>query len=303
MDEDHAAPRPAAVRPGAVVVGVDGSDTAHRAVRWGAAEAGRRHLPLRLVTAFGWTAEYPAGHPRPGERYREVLLDRTRRMLVRAAEAAERQVPGIVVEQELVVGPPIAVLASEARDARLVVIGDRGLGGVTGLLVGSVAVALAAHAACPVAVVRGDVTEPDAALPVVVGVDGSPTSEAALAYAYDAAATRGVPLVAVHTWWDVMIDPAMAPLLDWEAIEVDERVLLAERLAGWAEKYPDVTVQRIVARDRPARALLEQAAHAQLVVVGSRGRGGVAGLVLGSVGHALLHRAPCPVIVVRPETT
>jgi nucleotide-binding universal stress UspA family protein len=137
---------------------------------------------------------------------------------------------------------------------------------------------------------------------VVVGVDGSPTSEAALAFAFEAAATRGVSLVAVHTWWDLFVDPTMAPLPDWDAIEVDEREVLAERLSGWGEKYPDVPVQRLVERDQPAHALVEQSLRAQLVVVGSRGRGNFAGLVLGSVSHAVLHRAHCPVAVVRADS-
>jgi nucleotide-binding universal stress UspA family protein len=108
--------------------------------------------------------------------------------------------------------------------------------------------------------------------------------------------------VAVHTWWDLIADPAMAPLLDWEAIEADAQHLLSKRLAPSAEKYPDVPVERLVTRDRPAHSLLEQAAHAQLVVVGSWGRGSFSGLVLGSVSHAVLHRARCPVAVVRPDT-
>jgi nucleotide-binding universal stress UspA family protein len=183
------------------------------------------------------------------------------------------------------------------------VIGDRGLGGVTGLLVGSVATALAAHAESPVVVVRANGIDelPDPSAPIVVGVDGSPVSEAALAFAYEAAAARGVPLVAVHTWWDVFVDPAVAPLLDWDAIASDERQVLAERLAGWSEKYPDVSVQPVILRDRPAHALVEQSRRAQLVVIGSRGRGGFTGLLLGLVSHAVLHRAPCPVAIIRPD--
>jgi nucleotide-binding universal stress UspA family protein len=112
---------------------------------------------------------------------------------------------------------------------------------------------------------------------------------------------REVPLIAVHAWTDSMLEAAVAPLLDWDAIEADEHRLLAEQLAGWSVKYPDVEVRRVVARDRPAHVLIEQATGtaAQLVIVGSHGRGGVAGLVLGSVSHAVLHRSPCPVAVVR----
>ncbi|MDT7652132.1 MAG: hypothetical protein QOI36_3538, partial [Pseudonocardiales bacterium] len=270
-----------------VVVGVDGSEPALQAVRWAAAEAARRRIPLRVVTAFAWTHDRALGHVRLGVSYREIMLDQARRNLAAGAALAEEESPELEVEQQLVVGYPIGVLSAEARRAQLVVIGDRGLGGVTGLLVGSVAVALAARAECPVVVVRGEEPAVDPSLPVVVGVDGSPNSEAALAFAYEAAATHGVPLVAVHTWWDLLVDPTMAPLLDWDAIETDEREVLAERLAGWGEKYPEVRVHRLVMRDRPAHALVQESSRAQLVVVGSRGRGVVSGLVLGSVSHAV----------------
>ncbi|HLU55966.1 MAG TPA: universal stress protein [Pseudonocardia sp.] len=287
-------------RPGSpIVVGVDGSESALGAVRWAAREARRRRVPLRAVTAFEWTHDHALGQPGLGTRYREIMLDAARDRLTSAVEVAEREQPGLEVQSQLVAGYPIPVLIEEARRALMVVIGDRGLGGVTGLLLGSVAVALGARAECPTVVVRGDEPEPTA--PVVVGVDGSPTSEAALAFAFEAASLRQAALVAVHTWWDLFVDPALAPILDWDAIEEDERQLLAERLAGWGEKYPDVPVQRVVTREHASRALVERSRKAQLVVVGSRGRGGVAGLLLGSVSHAVLHRAHCPVAVVRPQ--
>jgi len=285
-----------------VVVGVDGSESAQRAVRWAAQEAVRRGVPLRVVTAFEWMHDHAVGQVALGASYREIMLGIARDQLAEGVRIVEGEQPALEVQSQLVVGYPIPVLTDEARRAQLVVIGDRGLGGVTGLLVGSVAVALGAHAECPVVVVRGEAEQPDPALPVVVGVDGSPTSEAALAFAYAAAAARNVPLVAVHTWWDLLVDPALAPLLDWDAIENDERIVLAERLAGWGEKYPDVRVERLVTREHASHALVERSQRAQLLVVGSRGRGGVAGLVLGSVSHAVLHRAHCPVAVVRPET-
>lgn len=227
------------IRP-TVVVGVDGSASALRAVRWGAAEAGRRRALLRLVTAFGWEADRVV-HAALAERYRHILLSRARSQLDEAAELAEREAPDIEVDREVVVGHAMAVLGDEALRAQLVVIGDSGLGRIDGLVVGSVAVALAAHASSPVVVVRG--TEPArsaAALPVVVGVDEPSTSGAAVAFAFDAAAARQVPLVAVHTWWNLIADPAMAPLLDWDAIETDEHQVLSEQLAAAVEKYPDV---------------------------------------------------------------
>ncbi len=182
-----------------------------------------------------------------------------------------------------------------AAAAQLVVVGDRGRGGVGGLLLGSVAATLAAHGACPVVVVRG-IEPPEG--PVVVGIDGSPLSEPALAAAFEAAAARAVPLVAVYAWRDLLLDPGLASH-DWAVVEQQGRAELAERLAGWSGKYPDVPVRRVVVRDGPARALVEQSVTAQLLVVGSHGRGGVGALLLGSVSHAVLHRSHCPVMIVR----
>jgi nucleotide-binding universal stress UspA family protein len=286
-----------------VLVGVDGSDSARAAVRWGAREAERRGIPLRLVQACELPRGRHLGDPGLGVDFHQVLVRDAREELAGSAAAAAEAAPGVEVEQQVVVGYPIPVLESESRRAQVLVLGHRGLGGVGGLLLGSVAVALAAHGACPVVVVRGPDPAPaqPSARPVAVGVDGSPTSEAALAFAYEAAAARGVPLVAVHTWWEMVLNPTAASLVDWDAVESREREVLAERLAGWGEKYPDVRVHRLVARMRAARALVEQSERAQLVVVGSRGRGGLGGLLLGSVSHALLHHASCPVAVVAPE--
>jgi nucleotide-binding universal stress UspA family protein len=284
-----------------VVAGVDGSECGLQAVRWAAAEALRRQLPLRLVAAHAWPSGGLVGDPGLGVDYRAVLRDVVLGHLATAAADARQVAPELDIEQVEVTGYPVPVLLGESAHAEIVVLGDRGLGGFTGLLIGSVAVEVTVHASCPVIVVRG--SEPDRTgprpEPVVVGVDGSPTSEAATAFAFEAASLRRVPLVAVHVWRDVLVDATMAPLLDWDVIDSDEREVLAERLAGWTEKYPDVPVRRLVARDRPARALVEESGRAQLVVVGSRGRGGFHGLLLGSVSQALLHNAHCPVAVVR----
>ncbi|GEL20375.1 universal stress protein [Pseudonocardia asaccharolytica] len=281
-----------------VVVGVDGSEPALDAVRWAAREAAVRGAPLRLVGAFVWTGTPHIGDLGLGETYLEGLWDTARGHVETAAGVARSVAPGVTIEQDVRAGYAVPVLCEESERARLVVVGSRGLGGFTGLLVGSVAVGLAAHASSPVVVVRGALPEESSA-PVAVGVDGSPVSEAALAFAFEAASWRGVPLVAVHTWSDVLLDPTLVPLLDWDAIEADERQVLAERLAGWSGKYPDVQVRRVVVRDRPAKALVEWSGEAQLVVVGSRGRGGVAGALLGSVSQTLLRHAHCPVAVVR----
>jgi nucleotide-binding universal stress UspA family protein len=221
-------------------------------------------------------------------------LRAARAHLRHAALAATEEAPGVVVEQELRNGYPVPQLVEESRSARLVVVGDRGRGGVAGLLLGSVAVALAARGECPVAVVRGRTSSVDG--PVVVGVDGTPLSEAALAWAFEAADERAAELVAVHAWRDLILDQ---PTPADDGIEQRARADLAERLAGWCNKYPDVRVCRVVVPDAPARAIVEQSVAAQLVVVGSHGRGPVKSLLLGSVGNSVLHRADCPVVVVR----
>ena len=286
-----------------ILVGIDGSKSALEAVRWAATEAHRRRVGLHLVEAFGWTPTpySPEGavEPQLPEMLRQAGRDRVSAAAAVAAEIA----PQVAVTAEVLTGFPVPRLLTEATQAQLVVIGDRGLGGFTGLLAGSVAVAMAAHAACPVVVVRG--TESGQPVPtqgpVIVGIDGSPTSEAALAFAYEQADARRAPLVAVHAWRDLVLDPWMAPLIDWDLIEADEHRLLAERLSGWGAKYPDITVDRVVVKDRPAHALLERSAGAQLVVVGSHGRGGFTGMLMGSVSRTLVMHAACPVAVIRPN--
>jgi nucleotide-binding universal stress UspA family protein len=288
-----------------VTVGVDGSDDSLRAVRWAAAEARRRRAPLRLVTAFGWPPERPWGHPTLREEYREILHERTEVQLNSARAVAERTAQGIDVEAEVVVGSPYGVLGSEAGHAQLLVLGSRGRNRLEGLLAGSVTVALAGHASCPVVIVRGIERDPaeEAGLPVVVGVGGDPGSDAAVAFAFEAASARGVALLAVHVWQELAVDPVMEPFVDQEAIHAEERDVLDRRLAEllgeWSLKHPEVPVRRLVTRDRPGRCLVERSADAQLVVVGSRGRGELAAMVLGSVSNALVHRAHCPVAVVR----
>jgi len=287
-----------------VVVGVDGSGSAYRAVEWAAAEAARRGAELRLVRAFSWTtSERPIRDGGRVAQYRDQLLKIARGQVARAARIAADVRPEVETTTQVAVGAPIEVLGSEARRAQLLVLGDRGLGGLAGLLLGSVAVGLAAHAACPVVIVRGDrAGTGNEESPVVVGIDDSPISEAALAFAFEAAAARGVGLVVVHAWSPTAIDDALAPVMDWDAATAEEDALLAERLTGWEQKHPEVAVRRTVVRDGAVRALVAASREAQLVVVGSRGRGNATGLLLGSVSHGVLHASHCPVAIVRPGT-
>jgi len=273
-------------------------------VEWAAAEAVRRGAELRLVRAFSWTtSKRPVRDGGRVAQYRDELLKIARGQVARAARIAADVRPEVAATTQVAIGAPIEVLGSEARRAQLLVLGDRGLGGLTGLLLGSVAVGLAAHGACPVVIVRGERgAAGNEESPVVVGIDDSSISEAALAFAFDAAAARGVGLVVVHAWSPTAIDDALAPVMDWDAATAEEDALLAERLAGWEQKHPEVAVRRTVVRNGAVRSLVAASREAQLVVVGSRGRGNATGLLLGSVSHGVLHASHCPVAIVRPGT-
>ena len=287
-----------------VLVGVDGSKDALRAVRWAAPEAQRRRLPLRLVHAFAWVAEPDSEVLTGGEHYRDMMLERARGYLRSAAAVASEIQPGIVVQQQLIVGYAAEILLAEAHRAELIVLGDRGLNRIEGVLIGSNAAAMVAHAACPVVVVRGAELDDDEAWtrPVLLGVDDSPSSEAAIGFAFEAAAVRGVPLLAVHAYAEPVADPLFGKFMDWDVIARDEQQRLAAHLAGWSEKFPAVAIQQVSARERPVHQLLDLSKTAQLAVVGSRGRGRLTGLLLGSVSNALIHQAACPVAVIRPGT-
>ncbi|OLR94754.1 hypothetical protein BJP25_12085 [Actinokineospora bangkokensis] len=287
------------------MVGIDGSAAALDAVRWGADAAARRGLPLRLVHAC---APVPLRHSRSttdAADHVDLLVDRGTQFLREAVAFATHARPGLQTEVDLRVGHPVEVLLDAATGARVLVTATRGVGGIREAVLGSVSSAVAEHAGCPVVVVRGrDGADPAARVwPVVVGVDGTPASEAAVAVAFEEAAVRGVSLLAVHTWSDVAFSglwTALPLVIDWDAVEADEQRLLDERLAGWQEKHPDVTVIRQVCRARPAHRLVELSHEAGLVVVGSRGHHRYAGVGLGSTSRAVLHAAHCPVAVVRP---
>jgi len=284
---------------GAVVVGIDGSESAREATRWAAREAERRGVPLRLVAAAPWTSYRPIGVPALGQEYgRRVVEEQAGEHLAGATGIAVEAVPGLRVQQEVRGGEAPVVLREESEHAALVVLGSRGRGGFTALLLGSVAIAVAAHATSPVVVVRGTPTNG----PVLVGTtseDGQ--DDAALGFAFEEATLRGVHLVAVHAVTEAVLDPFLVPLVDWSALQSEEERRLRDRLAPWSGKFPGVAVDTVVVMDGAARELVSRSDAAGLVVVGSRGRGTVTGPLLGSVSQAVLHHAACPVAVVRPE--
>jgi nucleotide-binding universal stress UspA family protein len=286
-----------------VVVGVDGSACSLHAVDLAAREAALRASPLRVVYAFLWPYfGVPLGPSAVGPR-EGGLLQEAERIVDTAVTRARSAAPDTQVTGATITGDPVPVLIEQSRTAALVVVGDRGLGGFTGLLVGSVAVQLAAYAACPVLVARGRTTP---AGDVLVGVDGSPANDPAIGFAFEEAALRGCALTAVHAWTGpVSTGPGdMLPLVyDLPEVDDEEARVLAEALAGWHDKYPDVVVRRRLVRAPVRPTLIDATRHARLAVVGTRGRGGFTGLVLGSVSQALLHHADCPVAVVPHRTS
>ncbi|MER7012811.1 universal stress protein [Saccharopolyspora sp. NPDC000359] len=293
---------------GHVVVGVDGSAVARNAACWAAREAARRGVVLRIVYADPTTApllpELPGLHW-PKE-HRDQVREQVAHWLDVAAAAAREQAPEAVVTTAACSGSPERVLIAESDTAGLVVVGDRGFGGFTGLLAGAVAVKVAAHARCSVAVVpdTGDPLTFPVTGPVVAGVDDDRSAQPVLEHAFAAASGWGVPLHVVHTWEVVGIDLKwLRGRLPADAVEEDEARFVSEALAGWGERYPDVEVHRFIGRGAATAELLSRAREAQLVVVGARGRGGVAGAHLGSTSHKLLHHSPCPVLIVRTFTT
>ncbi len=286
-----------------VVVGVDGSTASLAAVDLAAREASLRRRPLRIVHAFIWPSLHVPLGPSPYGPPEGGLRHQAERILADATARARAVAPEVPVHGELITGAPAAVLRGCSHTAQLLVIGDRGLGGFTGLLVGSVAVQLAAHATCPVIVTRGS-AEP--AGPVLVGVDGSVANEPAIGFAFQEAALRGVPLTALHTWTHPVpggADDLLPLVYDADDVAAEEARVLAEALAGWHDQYPDVVVHRELVRGGARKALIGATGQAQLAVVGARGRGGFAGLLLGSVSQAILHHAACPVAVVRHQRT
>jgi nucleotide-binding universal stress UspA family protein len=282
-----------------VVVGVDGSAASDAAVRWAAAEAAMRALPMKLIhvvaPALGDSTMAPNGTVTQSQQ------DQARQIIEQSRHIADELAPKPPdVHAEVAYAHVVSTLIDASLHAHMIVVGSRGRDAILGHMLGSVSSALIRHAHCPVAVVH----DAEAAhqeirneAPVLVGIDGSPSSEAATALAFDEASWRGVALVALHAWSDVGVFPILG--MDWRDYRDEGEEVLAERLAGWQERYPDVRVHRRLVCDVPARWLVEESKNAQLVMLGSHGRGGYAGMHLGSVTSAVAQSAHIPVIVVR----
>ncbi|MGY4103099.1 universal stress protein [Nocardia sp. R16R-3T] len=283
-----------------ILVAVDGSANSYQAVAWAAAEAASRHRRLHILTSVGIQTGYGPGALLT-ESDTEWLRRDGERTLAEAAHLAQTAAPGdnVAITTEVTFDLVVPTLIERSAHAHMLVVGSRGRGALQRGLLGSVSTATTHHAHCPVAVIRGiaAIDAISATRPVLVGVDGTENSAPAIEFAFEEASLRNVDLIALHAWSDTSaID---LPLVNWESARASAEAVLAESLAGWADCYPDVKVHRIVVADRSVRSLLDASADAQLVVVGCRGRGGFASMVLGSTSSGLLHTVEVPMVVVR----
>jgi nucleotide-binding universal stress UspA family protein len=289
----------ASIEPRGIVVGVDGSPASKVAVDWAARDAAMRGVTLTLVHVAGSVfaplsqTPLPTGFGEWQKRQGHQFLDDA----IRTAAAATTGGP-VQVRTEMYYSATVPTLVDLSKGAELIVVGSRGHGAF-GSLLGSVSAGVVQHAHCPVAVTHDEdpLMPHPAQAPVLVGIDGSPASELATAIAFDEASRRHVDLVALHAWTEAGVLDFLG--MNWLTMRASEDEVLAERLAGWQERYPDVKVHRHVVCDHPARQLIERSEEAQLVIVGSRGRGGFAGMLLGSVSAAVVQSARMPVIVAR----
>jgi nucleotide-binding universal stress UspA family protein len=281
-----------------ILAGVDGSAPSTEAAFWAADEAIRRGRPLRLVHAYSWPVE-PSAVTAPAYGLSEASVrEPAEEVLAEALAKVKAAVPGVPVAGRVVAGSAARTLVELSSGASMVVTGHRGRGGFLSLLLGSVAAHVAAHARCPVAVIRPAIAGTGG--PVVVGVDGSAACDEVVRIAFEEADIRGVGLLALHSWtppsppWRSEARSPGRELPELTSARVDR---LQEWVRPWREKYPHIPVDCRVTERRPAGALIDASCDASLVVVGSHGHGSFAGLLLGSVSQQVIHHAAGPVVV------
>ncbi|WP_020519443.1 universal stress protein [Catelliglobosispora koreensis] len=269
---------------GPIVAGYDGSPGADQALAWAMREAALRDAQLQVVHAIEWPV-YVA----PGD---IGWLSGQERLDIAAKLASDaKAATGYTGEVSILDGSATGALCRLSKSAGMVVTGSRGMGYFSGMLIGSTSASVAVHAECTAIVVRGGKSTPDGPLPVVVGVDESVYSQRAAEFGFAEASARGCDVVAVRAW-----RPGPDPLGE---IDTAERHALRIALDPARKEYPEVKFSLRLVADRPSAALVEASSEAQLVALGARGTGGFKGMLLGSVGHSLLHHAHCPVAVVR----
>lgn len=285
-----------------LVVGVDGSESSLQAVDWAVDEAARHGLPLRLVYASRWE-RYEHGLPSGPGRSSEAIL--AEHIAASSAERAALREPDVKVSAEVLAEDTVTTLLVESREAFAVVTGSRGRGELAGSLLGSVSLAVAARAVCPVVVVRGEEQNREGAFGRVLLAVGDPAEGSAAArFAFREARVRNAEVHAVRTWLCPAERHAGRPLLAHEAptllYEEQATTVLNEVLDRVEREHEDTTCRRDVVEGPAHRVLLDASARSDLLVVGALRRPDHTGLQLGRVSHAVLHHSACPVAVV-PE--
>jgi nucleotide-binding universal stress UspA family protein len=271
-----------------VVVGVDGSDGSLRALEWAALEAERRKAPLRIVSVPTMPARMHAEQgtvPTVATEIREF----SERAIDTAVTRSKEIAPGLVVDTALLSGAPAVAIADTGPQALMIVVGARGVGGFSAMLLGSVSRYVAMHAACPVVVIR---EQADAVhREIVVGAHDTNAGTQALAFGFEQAALCGAELVVVHA-----LQRGEGHAGDQDATLAQATRALEETLADWKDRYPGVVIRPDLVRGHPAQVLSEYSARADLVVIGRHG--GSSRPAVGSIQHAVLHHARGPVAIV-----
>ena len=290
---------------GRIVVGYDGSEPADLALDWAADQADRHHLPMTVISVADHPGMQPGINTPPA--WPALFLEEAERMAAAGAQRARFSRPTLEVATEASVGHAAGTLIEASRTADRLVVGTRGHSELAGALLGSVSFAVSAHALGPVVVVRGKIDAPGPERPVMVGVDDSAGARAALDHAADRAAEADAPLIVTTTYHPVpdpvwaesgyyRTEPGAPDFDDLARTAAGNVTATAARRAR--EQHPSIDVRELVITGSAARELTEAADGCALLVVGSRGHGGFAGMLLGSVSHRVIHSAPCPVTVV-----
>jgi nucleotide-binding universal stress UspA family protein len=286
-----------------LTVGVDGSEPSLRATDWAADEAALRGVPLRVVYASMW--EHYEGEGLAADFGKPFEKIRGEHIVEIAAQRARERSPGLQVTAEVLPDGPETVLPQESLRARALVVGTRGRSGVAEALLGSVSLAVAAHAHCPVIVVRGSHDNPPKAgvhRRILLGVGADAKGSAAVRFAYDEARIRAVPLEAVRAWRRPAHEGTDHPLIGGTTARPYEEQAVRELEAALEDAPAELDLRRRTAEGHAHRVLEDASHHADLLVVGARRRHGHLGLQLGRVTHAVLHHSACPVAVVPQQT-
>lgn len=287
---------------GAIVVGIDGSDRDKSCITYAAGAASRARTPLHLLHAQDIAVELAAANPIAARGLAfmpDLILDTS--ILSDALEWARKEWPDLEISGSEPWMHPEEALIDASDRAHLIVVGSSRISGLERLLLGRSALAVSLHSRCPV-VIMPEGGRTDIEGPVVLGFDGSDGARAAARRAFWIADLRGASIRTVTSWYAEVVDGAVVTTPGtpaWEQVESGYRRMVEEGIADLREEYPHIDVDIRIVRGPAAEMLVREAADASMLVVGSRGRGGFRGMLLGSVSHKVIETAASPVMVIR----